>query len=113
MDAEYVVHDDMKSQTGGTISFGHGTVNFLSIKQKLNTNSSTESKLLGTRAYFPFNSWIKMSTEAQIYAVRENILFQDNKGNIRMELNGRKFLTVYLRHISIRYLFVKERVDKR
>ena len=33
MDAEYVVHDDMKSQTGGTVSFGHGTVNFYQEKK--------------------------------------------------------------------------------
>ena len=34
VDTTYAVHDYMKSQTGGTISFGHGNVNFLLIKKK-------------------------------------------------------------------------------
>ena len=48
--------------------------------------------------------------EAQGYAVKKNVLFQDNQSTTRTEVNGRNLCTGNLRHINIRYLFVKERV---
>jgi hypothetical protein len=46
VDASYAVHEDMKSHTGGTTSFGRGTLMCKSSKQKLNTKSSTEAELV-------------------------------------------------------------------
>ena len=40
-DASYAMHDDMKSHTGGVMSFGRGVISTKSTKQKLNTKSST------------------------------------------------------------------------
>ena len=45
--ALYAVHDDRKSHTGGAMSFGRGVFGTKSIKQKLNTKSSTESEVVG------------------------------------------------------------------
>ena len=39
-------------------------------------------------------------------------LYQDNQSAIRLERNGRKSCTGNSRHISVRYFFVKDRVDK-
>ena len=39
VDASYAVHPDMKSYTGGCISFGIGVLLAMSAKQKLNTKS--------------------------------------------------------------------------
>ena len=36
IDAAYAVHNDMRSQTGGCISFGYGILHGKSSKQKLN-----------------------------------------------------------------------------
>ena len=47
VDALYAVHDDRKSHTGGAMSFGRGVFGTKSIKQKLNTKSSTESEVVG------------------------------------------------------------------
>ena len=47
VDASYAVHPDMKSDTGGFMSLGKGTVYATSTKQKLNTKSSTEAELVG------------------------------------------------------------------
>jgi hypothetical protein len=41
VDASYAVHPDMKSHTGGVMSFGTGGFFCKSSKQKLNTKSST------------------------------------------------------------------------
>ena len=45
-DAAFAVHEDMKSHTGYTMTLGKGTVLSKSIKQKLNTKSSTETELV-------------------------------------------------------------------
>ncbi len=47
VDASYAVHMDMKSHTGGVVSFGIGAVMSKSSKQKLNVKSSTEAELVG------------------------------------------------------------------
>ena len=41
----------------------------------------------------------------------ENIFYQDNQSTIRFEKNGRKSCGPNLRHIDIRYFFIKDRID--
>ena len=48
----------------------------------------------------------------QGYVISKNELMQDNQSAIRLEKNGRNSCTGNLRHIDIRYFFVKDRVDK-
>ena len=43
VDALYATHNDMKSHTGANITLGKGTIYARSLKQKLNTKSSTEA----------------------------------------------------------------------
>ena len=50
--------------------------------------------------------------DSQGYGVKENVLYQDNQSAIRLEVNGRNSCTGNSRHISIRYFFVKDRVEK-
>ena len=45
INAEHRVHPDMKSHFGGMISLGKGAMHRMLSKQKLNTWSSTESKI--------------------------------------------------------------------
>jgi Reverse transcriptase (RNA-dependent DNA polymerase) len=65
VDAAYAVHNDMKSHTGGVVSFGRGAVISKSIKQKLNTKSSTEAELVGASDFFPTIIWARMFLAAQ------------------------------------------------
>ena len=51
VDASYAPHDDMKSHTGGCKVFCRGALMGKSIKQKLNTKSSTEAEVVGTSEY--------------------------------------------------------------
>ena len=69
VDAAYAVHDDMKSHTGGATSLGRGAIATSlgrgaimckSTKQKLNTKSSTEGKVVGLSGYLPDTIWVKM-----------------------------------------------------
>ena len=43
--------------------------------------------------------------------LKQNILFQDNDGAIRMEKYGKNSYTWNYRHIYIHYFFVKDWVD--
>ena len=50
--------------------------------------------------------------EAQGYFFQKNVIYQDNQSAIRIEKNGRNSCTGNSRHIHIRYMFTKDRVDK-
>ena len=110
VDASYAVHPDMRSHTGGAMSFGRGAIICKSSKQKLNTKSSTEAEFVGASDYLPHPIWVKNFLTAQGYTVRENILEQDNESAIKLERNGRMSAGPKSRHIAIRYFWIKDRV---
>ena len=56
-----VVHQDMKSHTGGTMSLGKGSIYSTSVQQKLNTKSSTEAGLVGVDDVMPQIIWTSTS----------------------------------------------------
>ena len=56
-------------------------------KQKLNTRSSTEIKLVGTDDFMPEIFWTHYVLKAQGYTVMDNVLFQDNRRSIILEKN--------------------------
>ena len=112
VDAAYAVHPNMCSHTRGAMSMGWGVLHSKSSKQKLNTKSSTEAELVGVSEYLPHNIWLMNFMEEQGYKVEHNVLYQDNESAIKMERNGRNSCTGNSRHISIRYFFVKDRVDE-
>ncbi len=112
IDASYAVHPNMRSHTGGCMSFGTGIIHGKSSKQKLNAKSSTEAEIVGLSEYLPYNLWMKNFMKEQGYKLRINNIYQDNQSAIRMEINGRNSCTGNSRHIDIRYFFVKDRVDK-
>ena len=84
IDAAYAVNPDMKSQTGKTVSIGTGVIHGKCSKQKLNVKSSTEAELVGVSEYIPYNIWLLYFMHEQGYAIKNNILFQDNQSTILM-----------------------------
>ncbi|KAI2513609.1 Reverse transcriptase (RNA-dependent DNA polymerase) [Fragilaria crotonensis] len=110
VDASFAVHPDMKSHTGGVISFGTGGIICKSTKQKLNTKSSTEAEFVGASDYLPNTLWVKMFLEAQGYTITDNIFEQDNESAIKLETNGRISAGPKSRHIDIRYFWIKDRI---
>ena len=57
VDGSYAVHPDMRSQTGGTMLLGKGAIISTSIKQKMNTKSSTETELIEADKLMPHILW--------------------------------------------------------
>ena len=54
INASHAVHENMRSHTGGLVSLGIGILHGKSLKQKLNTKSSTESELVRVSDYVPY-----------------------------------------------------------
>mmetsp|Transcript_7999 Transcript_7999/g.7584 ORF Transcript_7999/g.7584 Transcript_7999/m.7584 type:complete len:163 (-) Transcript_7999:223-711(-) len=113
IDAAYAVNPDMKIQTGEAMSMGVGILHGKCSKQRLNVKRSTEAELVGVSEYIPYNIWLLLFMGEQVYAVKDNVLFQDNQSTILMLKNGRNSCTDNSRHMNIRYVFVKDRIDKR
>jgi len=109
VDASFAVHSDMRSHTGGTMSLGKGSVYSTSVRQKLNTRSSTEAEVVGVDDVMAKVLWTKYFMEAQGYEALSDI-YQDNKSSILLEKNGRASSSKRTRHINIRYFFVADRV---
>jgi hypothetical protein len=85
VDAAYALHNNMRSHTGGAMLMGRGLVYGRSSKQKLNTKSSTEAKLVGVSEYFPYNIWLVNFLKKQGYIIHQNELMQDNHNVIRLD----------------------------
>ena len=114
IDASFGVHPDLKSHTGGVMYFhgAKGAVNAISRKQKLNTKSSTEAELVAVDDVSIMILWTKLFLEEQGYDVERNIIFQDNKSAILLEVNGKKSSSKRTRALNIRYFFITDQVHR-
>jgi hypothetical protein len=77
VDAAFAIHKDMKSHTGATMTLGSGSICSISTNQKINTQSSTESELVGFDDVLSKILWSKLFIEAQGFEVKANIVYQD------------------------------------
>ena len=84
-----------------------------STKQKLNTRSSTETELVSVDDCMPSVLWTRHFLEAQGCDVKENIVCQDNKSAILMEVNGKASSSKRTKHINIRHYFATDRINKK
>ncbi len=111
IDALFAVHPNMRSHTGGGLTMGQGFPIVASWKQKLNTKSSTESKLVGVDDMMQIMLFACYFLLSQGYGIVENLLLQDNKSSILLEQNDKASSGKRTRHINIRYFFITDRVN--
>ena len=109
-DAAFAVHPDMKSQTGGIMTFGKGAVQSLCRKQKLNTKSSTEAELVGADDVGTQLLWTKNFLKEQGYESDETIMYQDNTSAMLLQKNGTESSSKRTRHINIKYYFMMDKI---
>jgi hypothetical protein len=89
VDASYAVHPDMKSHTGGVMSFGIGGLS-LQVKQ----TETQHQKLNGSRSGWaqvitcPIHCGLKISWRPKDTKSCENYFEQDNESAIKLEKNG-------------------------
>jgi len=112
VDASYACHWNMRSQSGGLATLGKGAFYTTSIKQKLNTRSSTEAELVAVHDVIPHILWTRNFLLNQGSDILNNTLYQDNRSAIFLETNGSLSSSKRTRHIDVRYFFVKDKVDK-
>jgi hypothetical protein len=120
VDASFAIHKDMRSHTGAVLLLGQGDLMSMSIKQKINTKSSTEEELVGVDDAMNFIEWIQLFVEQQIKSINsdsllkkigcETIIQQDNTSTIQLENNGQASSTKRTRHINIRYFYISSKI---
>jgi hypothetical protein len=111
-DGAHAVYRDMRGHTGLMMMFGQGAVYARSLKQKLNTRSSTETELVAFDDGMPQNLWALYFTKHQGRFLKDNISYQDNTSTIRMEKNGKMSTDKMTKHINIRYFFCADPIKK-
>jgi hypothetical protein len=120
VDASFAIHKDMRSHTGAVLSLGQGALVSMSLKQKINTKSSTEAELVGVDDAMNFVEWIQLFVEQQIVSINNDsvlkkigsdiIIQQDNTSTIQLENNGKASSTKRTQHINIRYFYVTSKI---
>ena len=103
VDASFAVHKDFRSHTGGCLSWGRGSPISVSQKQKLNSRSSTESKIIVVDDVMDKILWTKLFLHDQGVEIDQNVLFQDNQSSIHLEKNGKASSGKRTRAINIQY----------
>src|SRR5210317_1489638 len=112
IDASYAVHNDLKGHTGSAMTMGKGSIQSKSIKQELNTKSSTESELVETDDILPDALWTGYFLKAQGYESTKSIIAQDNKSAMLLETNGPMSSSKRTKHINIRYFLLQIGLQK-
>ena len=95
------------------MSMGTGFPIIGSMKQKLNTRSSTEAEVVGADDYTGMLIWTRYFLIEQGYKLRDTIMYQDNRSAMLLEKNGRASSGPRSRHINIRFYFITDRIAKR
>ena len=86
VDVSFSVYPNMRSHTGGAMYMEHGMIHCCSSNQELNTIMTTESELVGTSKYMPFNIWIIIFYEAQGYKITFFFYFNIMKVQSRFKI---------------------------
>ena len=110
IDASFAVHPDMRSHTGITMSLGKGSPFSSSLRQKLNTKSSTEAELVGVDDGMALITWTRNFLTEQGFKISTNTVYQNNQSAILLERNSQASSGRRTRHINIQYFFVTDRV---
>ena len=84
-------------------------ISFLN-KHRINSKSSTKSKLIGADQALSSILHTRYFIEAQGYSVDQNILFQDNQSTMRLEVNGSFSSSKQTKHIKCRYFFIRDKI---
>lgn len=112
IDAAYGVHVDGRSHSGSCVVIGDvGAVHCRSTKQQIVTKSSTEAELVALSDSANQGLHLRNFLLAQGHAVKPLVIYQDNTSCMALVERGRSGAE-RTRHISIRYFWVKERVDE-
>ncbi len=78
----------------------------------MNTESSTESELVGADDMVSQVIWTTLFLEEQGYQVKDNVLYRDNQSAMKLEQNGKTSSGKRTRHLNIRYFYITDQIQK-
>ena len=110
--AAFAVHKDMRNHNGGFMTMVTGGAYVQSIKQNLNTKSSTESELVRVDDLLTQVIWTQYFLKEQGYIIHNNVIYQDNQSTIILEKNSRQSISKSMRHINITYYIITYMIIK-
>ena len=111
-DGSHSTHANLHGHMGRCMSLGQGMIVTSSLKQKLNTRSSTETKLVAINNTLPLLLWANNFLQSQKYDLKETILYQDNQSAILLERNGHLSSSHQTRHLNAQYFFITNCITK-
>jgi hypothetical protein len=111
INGSYQIHEDCWGQKGSLVTFEAGAVSSSSNKQKSNTKSSTETKIIALHDKLSDVIWMRYFVECQGYTIDECIIFQDNMSALSLEKNGRVSSSKRTKHIKAKYFLIKYYYD--
>jgi hypothetical protein len=112
VDGSHNVHWDCKGHGGAMFTMGKGATSSYSRKVKLNTRSSTETKLVMADMYMPEMLWTLYFIQSQRYGAECVGLHQDNISAQLLMKNGRFLSGKKTKHIKAKFFFIKDKVDE-
>jgi hypothetical protein len=112
IDTAFAVQKDMKSHTGAMFTMGKGAIIGSSMKQKVNSRSSTESELIGVDDKISTVLWTKRFLEWQEFMVKLNIIYQDNTSTIKLERKGKESSGNRTRHFDIKEFYGTDLISR-
>ena len=94
------------------MSLGKGDIISNSNNKNINANSYNEGKLVATHDNMSDILHTLYFIEAQGYTIDTNIIYQENQSAIRLEVNERISSGKKTKHISSRFFFITDKIDK-
>ncbi len=93
------VHRDCRGHEGALLRMGQGAAVSYSRKMKMNTRSSTETKLVGADRYMPEMLWLLYFIQLQGYEMECIGLYKDNISTQLLMKNGKCLSGKKTKHI--------------
>ena len=90
---------------------GCGAISSYSRRIKVNTRSSTETKLVFVDAYMSEVLWYLYFIQAQGYGVKYAEIHQDNVSAQMLETNRKFSSSRKTKHIQAKFFFIKDKVN--
>lgn len=110
IDSSHATHGDYRGHTGVYITLGKGAIQAISVKQSINTKSSSETELVAVSDGATPAIYVQNIVQSQGLQCNPLIIEQDNQSTLAMITRG-VAMGPTSRHINIRYFWIKDRID--